>query len=168
MSISCALHYIWQCPTHPPVPHITVSTVISVLILRTGILVAKVKLGRLLSTLNFKCCPLPLWTHWKFYFPLFNSVFCNWDAACPVISVQWSHVQCPHPHELNTNSPGQQLTNEKTVLLVYWPIRCGESMEMLGCLWTYFDHAITTVTPLQLTFVLGYAPSTLYLRPEQK
>ena len=37
MSVSCAVHYIWQCPTHPPVPHI-VNTVISILISRTGIL----------------------------------------------------------------------------------------------------------------------------------
>ena len=28
MSISCALHYIWQCPTHPPVPHILISMLI--------------------------------------------------------------------------------------------------------------------------------------------
>lgn len=62
MSISCAVHYIWQCPTHPPVPHI-VNTVISILISRTGILaVLRSSWEEIIVkvTLNFKC---PLWTH---------------------------------------------------------------------------------------------------------
>ena len=62
MSVSCAVHYIWQCPTHPPVPHI-VNTVISILISRTGILaVLRSSWEEIIVkvTLNFKC---PLWTH---------------------------------------------------------------------------------------------------------
>ena len=62
MSISCAVHYIWQCPTHPLFPHI-VNTVISILISRTGILaVLRSSWEEIIVkvTLNFKC---PLWTH---------------------------------------------------------------------------------------------------------
>ena len=125
------------CTTlHLTVPHPPTSPTYSDInaYLRTGILVAKVKLRRLLSKPHWiSTAPLLLWTHSKFYFPLFDPVFCNWDAACPVISVQWSHVQCPHPHEVNTNSPGQPLANKKTALPVHGPIRAGESMEMLGC-----------------------------------
>ena len=102
---------------------------------------------------------------------LFSSVSSNWDAVWSLVN---GHMfQCPPLHEMNTNGPGQSMANEKTASQVLGPISGWlESMEMLGCLCTYFDRTVTTVTPLQLTFVLGYVMHwrlcTSQPRPEHK
>ena len=150
------------CPTYPS------PAVISILISRTGISAAKVKLrGDYCQKSQWISSAPPLSLS-----PAVNTLKALFSPSVPVIEMQhhWSVVTCSNVLPVMRWIPIVQVTsgqwevsftrsgtNQRAGMGEYGDV----AMMSLNIFW---PRAVTTVTPLQLTFVLGmcYALGTLY------